>query len=74
MIYTDLPLYGTPTRLAWKKHRTHCINSSCVQTSWVIEDHRIAAKNCLLLRQVLVRAGRLYDADSATRQFECRYA
>jgi transposase len=46
--YVDLPVYGTPMSLAWKKHRMHCVNPDCAKRSWVLEDHRIAAKNCLL--------------------------
>ena len=46
--YTDLPVYGTPMRLAWKKHRMRCVNARCPKRSWVLTDHRIAAKNCLL--------------------------
>jgi len=46
--YVDLPVYGTPMSLAWKKHRLRCPNASCAKRSWVLEDHRIAAKNCLL--------------------------
>ena len=46
--YVDLPVYGTPMSLAWKKHRMRCVNPSCAKRSWVLGDHRIAAKNCLL--------------------------
>ncbi|MGI8491359.1 MAG: transposase, partial [Acidimicrobiales bacterium] len=46
--YVDLPVYGTPMSLAWKKHRMRCGNPTCPQQSWVLADHRIAAKNCLL--------------------------
>ena len=46
--YVDLPVYGTPMRLAWKKHRMRCANRACPKKSWVLADHRIAAKNCLL--------------------------
>ena len=46
--YVDLPVYGTPMSLAWKKHRMRCPNPACPKRSWVLEDHRIAAKNCLL--------------------------
>ena len=46
--YVDLPVYGTPMSLAWKKHRMRCVNPRCPKKSWVLEDHRIAAKNCLL--------------------------
>ncbi len=46
--YIDLPVYGHPMRLLWKKHRMRCVNEGCPTKSWVIGDHRIAAKNCLL--------------------------
>jgi len=46
--YVDLPVYGFPMRLTWKKHRMCCPNEECVMASWVLRDHRIAAKNCLL--------------------------
>jgi len=46
--YVDLPVYGTPMSLAWKKHRMRCVNTACAKKSWVLEDHRIAAKQCLL--------------------------
>ena len=46
--YVDLPVYGTPMSLAWEKHRMRCIDPACAKKSWVLEDHRIAAKNCLL--------------------------
>jgi transposase len=35
-------------RLAWKKHRMRCPNNRCARRTWVLEDHRIAAKHCLL--------------------------
>ncbi len=46
--YVDLPVYGTPMRLGWKKHRMVCVDDSCPKRSWVLTDHRIAAKQCLL--------------------------
>jgi transposase len=46
--YVDLPVYGTPMSLAWKKHRMRYANASCPKRSWMLGDHRIAAKNCLL--------------------------
>jgi transposase len=46
--YIDLPVYGTPMRLSWKKHRMRCVAAACPRRSWVLADHRIAAKNCLL--------------------------
>ena len=35
-------------RLAWKKHRMRCPDPACPKKTWVLEDHRIAAKKCLL--------------------------
>jgi transposase len=46
--YVDLPVYGTPMRLSWRKHRMRCPSPACPRGSWVLSDHRIAAKNCLL--------------------------
>jgi len=46
--YVDLPVYGAAMALAWKKHRMACVNDACPVNSWVLDDHRIAAKNCLL--------------------------
>jgi transposase len=46
--YVDLPVFGTPMSLAWKKHRMRCVNPNCAKRSWVLDDHRIAAKQCLL--------------------------
>jgi transposase len=46
--YIDLPVYGTPMRLSWKKHRLRCVDPGCPKRSWVLVDHRIAAKHCLL--------------------------
>ncbi len=46
--YVDLPVYGTPMSLAWEKHRMRCIDPACAKKSWVLEDHRIAAKELLV--------------------------
>jgi transposase len=46
--YVDLPVYGQPMRLGWRKHRMCCREASCPRKSFVLTDHRIAAKNCLL--------------------------
>jgi transposase len=46
--YVDLPVYGTAIRLAWRKHRMECPDADCEMRTWVLTDHRIAAKNCLL--------------------------
>lgn len=46
--YIDLPVFGVPMRLAWKKHRMVCVESDCPKRTFSLGDHRIAAKNCLL--------------------------
>jgi transposase len=46
--YIDLPVYATPMRLVWKKHRMCCVRPGCATKSFVVQDHRLAAKNCLL--------------------------
>jgi transposase len=46
--YIDLPVYGTPMRLCWKKHRMRCVSPRCDRRTFLVQDHRIAAKNCLL--------------------------
>jgi transposase len=46
--YVDLPVYGVPMRLAWKKHRMRCPDARCSTKSWTLADHRIAATHCLL--------------------------
>jgi transposase len=46
--YIDLPVYGFAMRLTWKKHRMRCVHEDCPKKSWVLSDHRIAAKDCLL--------------------------
>jgi len=46
--YIDLPVFGVPMRLAWKKHRMVCVAPGCTKRTFSLGDHRIAAKNCLL--------------------------
>jgi len=46
--YVDLPVYGAPMRLGWRKHRMCCVDPGCSKKSFVLTDHRIAAKHCLL--------------------------
>lgn len=46
--YVDLAVYGAPMRLAWRKHRMTCASPDCEGRSFVLGDHRIAAKHCLL--------------------------
>ena len=46
--YIDLPVFGSPMRLTWRKHRMRCVDPACAMTTWVLRDHRIAAVSCLL--------------------------
>lgn len=46
--YVDLPVFGTPMILAWRKHRLRCPHDACPRKSWTSGDHRIAAKSCRL--------------------------
>jgi transposase len=39
----DLPCFGRPARLVWRKHRWACSVGSCPVGSWTAQDARIAA-------------------------------
>jgi transposase len=53
-VLVDLPLFGRPTRMVWRKRRWCCPDPSCPTGSWTEEDDRIAGP-----RQVLTsRAAR----------------
>lgn len=43
--YIDLPVYGKPMRLIWRKHRLTCPNPACTATTWMNTDPRIAPVN-----------------------------
>ena len=51
---TDLPAFGRPAVLAWRKTRRSCPNPVCGQGSWTTSDDRIASPRC----KVTHRAGR----------------
>ncbi|MDY5155674.1 ISL3 family transposase, partial [Actinotignum urinale] len=40
--YIDLPVYGRPIYLVWRKHRWLCSNKDCGVKSWCGKDKRIA--------------------------------
>ena len=42
--YVDLPVFGTPMSLAWKKHRMRCVDGVCPKKTWTLEDHREVAQ------------------------------
>jgi transposase len=50
----DLPCFGRPSRLVWRKHRWHCPERACPAGSWTIIDTRIAPPRMALTD----RAGR----------------
>ena len=58
----DLPCFGRPARLAWRKHRLCCREPLCSAGSWTYVDERIAAPAMLLTsraaRWATVQVGR----------------
>lgn len=40
MTYVDLPVYGSPMTLGWKKHRMCRVYPACATGSWVDPPHR----------------------------------
>jgi transposase len=54
----DLPCFGRPARLVWRKHRWACPAPSCPVRSWTGEDPRIAAARVAMTD----RAGRWVTA------------
>ena len=58
----DLPVFGRPGRLVWRKHRFVCVDESCLVKTWTAEDRRIAPARLALTdragRWVTVQVGR----------------
>jgi transposase len=73
--YVDLPVFGAAMRLTWKKHRLRCVYDDCRQGSWVLRDHRIAAKNCLLTTRAAkwatVQVGTGRTVKEVARELNC---
>jgi transposase len=73
--YVDLPVYGTPMRLGWRKHRMRCPDPTCSRRSWVLSDHRIAAKGCLLTTRaakwVTVQVGTGRTVSEVAGELDC---
>lgn len=59
----DLPCFGRPSRLVWRKHRWHCPEPACPQGSWTLIDTRIAPPRMALTdraaRWATVQVGKL---------------
>lgn len=45
----DLPSFGRPTRLVWRKHRWCCASLGCPVGSWTGLDSRIAAARLAMM-------------------------
>jgi transposase len=58
----DLPVFGRPARLVWRKHRWVCIDTACPVGSWTAENAAIAPARLALTdragRWVTVQVGR----------------
>jgi len=58
----DLPCFGRPARLAWRKHRLCCPEALCPAGSWTHVDQRIAAPKMVMTtraaRWATVQVGR----------------
>jgi transposase len=50
----DLPVFGRPSRLLWRKHRWRCVNDECAMNTWTVNAPAIAASRLALTD----RAGR----------------
>jgi transposase len=44
----DLPLFGRPARLVWRKQRWRCPNRSCAVVTWSEHDPSIASEQSAL--------------------------
>lgn len=73
--YVDLPVYGQPMRLAWRKHRLECPAGECPRNSWTSGDHRIAAARCLLTTRcakwVTEQVGQGRTVTDVARELDC---
>lgn len=62
VVLVDLPCFGRPTRLAWRKHRVRCPEVLCPTGSWTLQDERIAAPRVAMTvraaRWAMVQVGR----------------
>ena len=61
-VLVDLPAFGRPVRLRWRKRRWTCPNHDCVQRSFVEQDPTVAPQRALLTsraaRWVTTQVGR----------------
>jgi transposase len=73
--YVDLPCFGEPARVIWRKHRFRCVNTMCPIASWVHRDHRIAASECQLTTRaakwVTAQVGPGRTVSEVARELRC---
>lgn len=62
----DLPAFGRPARIVWRKHRWSCPAPACPVGSWTGQDPRIAAERALKTAAARVGA-RARSASAAAR-------
>ena len=54
VLLVDLPVFGRPSRLLWRKHRWQCTTVSCAVNTWTLNEPKIAPSRLALTD----RAGR----------------
>lgn len=54
VLLVDLPVFGRPSRLLWRKHRWQCVNDECEMNTWTVNVPAIAPSRLALTD----RAGR----------------
>ena len=54
VLLVDLPVFGRPSRLLWRKHRWQCVNGDCAMNTWTMNVPAIAPSRLALTD----RAGR----------------
>jgi len=73
--YVDLPCFGEPARVVWRKHRLRCMSHGCSTKSWLFDDHRIAAKNVMLTTRcakwVTKQVGKGRTVAEVARELHC---
>jgi transposase len=48
--YRDLPAFGVPTRLIWRRRRWHCVNPECAKRTWSEESEEMSSGTTLTKR------------------------
>ncbi len=48
VLLVDLPVFGRPSRLLWRKHRWQCVNDECAMNTWTVNVPAIAPSRLAL--------------------------